>query len=81
MLKCKVKDKVKVYKKNLFFNKIDKIMVGTIEKIEEWKELDTFKYIEYDCYKVIVSVDNKKITIKDNYSKILFRKYEFKLCK
>lgn len=81
MLKCKVKDKVKVYKRNLFLNKINKIMIGRIEKIEEWKELDTFKYIEYDCYKIIISVDNKKIAIQDSYSKLMFRKYEFKLCK
>ena len=81
MLKFKVKDKVKIYKKNLFFNKINKIMDGTIEKIEEWSELDTSVYIEHDCYKIIVSVNNKKIAIQDKYSKLLFRKYEFKLAK
>jgi len=81
MLKCKVKDKIKIYKKNFFLHKIDKIMIGTIDKIEEWSELDTSKYIEHDCYKIIVSVNNKKIAIKDKYSKFLFNNYEFRLSK
>lgn len=77
LLQIKVNDKVKVYKKNLFSNKINEIMFGTVERIEEWKETDSWGELDYDCYRIIIVVKNKRITIEDNYTKMLFRKYEF----
>ncbi|MBU3161709.1 hypothetical protein KPL37_18640 [Clostridium frigoris] len=40
MLEIKVNDKVKVFKKNIFSNKINKTMVGIVKRIEEWEEED-----------------------------------------
>lgn len=65
----------------MFFNKIDKVLVGKIEKIEQWKELDKWDYKEYNCYKMTVAVGTKKITLTDNYSKVLFSRYDLKAAK
>ena len=76
MLICKVKDKIKVIKKKSLLNKIEKNMIGTIEKIEEWKGLDGWGDAEYDCYRITVIVGDERIIIEDEYTQGLFGKYE-----
>lgn len=76
ILAIKVNDKVKIYKKKLFTNKINETMVGIVKRIEEWEEEDSWGELDYSCYKIVIAIGDKEITIEDDHTKILFRKYE-----
>jgi hypothetical protein len=80
LLDYKIGDGVYVYSKELFqdYNfMIDKNMIGTIISFEQKKYEDIYgsEYIEYAAK---IELNSKKIiTIKDESTQALFRKYEF----
>lgn len=84
-----INDKVYVYRNKIFplnivkntdiheiIDNLDEGMFGIITDIKLWENTDLV--YDYDCYKVTIRLNNgKTIKIKDKFTHVLFRRYEF----
>ncbi|AGK97416.1 hypothetical protein [Clostridium pasteurianum] len=88
-LTVNIGDKVYVYHNKIFpFNivkntdiheviaNLDEGMFGVVTDIKRWENTDLV--YDYDCYKATIRLNNgKTVKIKDKYTHVLFRRYEF----
>lgn len=76
---CEVGDKVYVYRKRDFVKTgtINENMVGTIEFLDQQTD-EAWDGMQYLTYTVVIKLsDDTRITIKDDGTRPILRKYEF----
>lgn len=56
--------------------KINNNMFGTIVNIDKWEDIDDWG-LAINCFKVTIKLNNnKKVIIKDDYTRTIFSKYD-----
>lgn len=56
--------------------KINNDMFGTIINIDKWEDIDDWGF-DINCFKATIQLNNnKKIVIRDGYTRTLFSKYD-----